>query len=174
MKGKVNTVLMRDVNHHQLDTFWRGSTSPYPLFIELMETGEAASCSASTISLAWCCAMNCSNAAGSIKSVNAATARRRSLSPDYEGEIGLIMPYEKTSAPAVTAAVSSIGKLHLCLFGDGGVDLRELLGDDAEQQALEARIASVNPEKADPLPASGQYRITRICPILVDEMKRST
>jgi molybdenum cofactor biosynthesis enzyme MoaA len=23
---KVNTVLMRDVNHHQLDTFWRGSS----------------------------------------------------------------------------------------------------------------------------------------------------
>lgn len=28
-KVKVNTVLMRDVNHHQLDTFWRGSTSSY-------------------------------------------------------------------------------------------------------------------------------------------------
>ena len=41
-KVKVNTVLMRDVNHHQLDTFlaW---IKPRPIqlrFIELMETGE--------------------------------------------------------------------------------------------------------------------------------------
>lgn len=41
-KVKVNTVLMRDVNHHQLDTFlaW---IQPRPIqlrFIELMETGE--------------------------------------------------------------------------------------------------------------------------------------
>lgn len=42
---KVNTVLMRDVNHHQLDTFtaW---VQPRPIqlrFIELMETGEGSS-----------------------------------------------------------------------------------------------------------------------------------
>lgn len=41
-KVKVNTVLMRDVNHYQLDTFlaW---IQPRPIqlrFIELMETGE--------------------------------------------------------------------------------------------------------------------------------------
>ncbi len=29
-KVKVNTVLMRDVNHHQLDTFLAGSNPSYP------------------------------------------------------------------------------------------------------------------------------------------------
>lgn len=41
-KVKVNTVLMRDVNHHQLDTFtaWIKSRPIQLRFIELMETGE--------------------------------------------------------------------------------------------------------------------------------------
>ncbi len=41
-KVKVNTVLMRDVNHHQLDTFL-ARIQPRRIqlrFIELMETGE--------------------------------------------------------------------------------------------------------------------------------------
>src|SRR5690606_2037391 len=62
--------------------------------------------------------------------------------PDYEGEIGLIMPYEKDfCATCNRLRVSSVGKLHLCLFGDGGVSLRDLLADDSQQTALEARIA---------------------------------
>lgn len=43
--------------------------------------------------------------------------------------------------------VSSIGKLHLCLFGEGGVNLRDLLEDDTQQQALEARISAALREK---------------------------
>ncbi len=41
-KVKVNTVLMRDVNHHQLDTFlaWIQPRRIQLRFIELMETGE--------------------------------------------------------------------------------------------------------------------------------------
>nr|AYC79885.1 molybdenum cofactor biosynthesis protein A [uncultured bacterium] len=40
--------------------------------------------------------------------------------PDYAGEIGLIMPYEKDfCATCNRLRVSSIGKLHLCLFGEG-------------------------------------------------------
>ena len=80
--------------------------------------------------------------------------------PDYEGEIGLIMPYEKDfCASCNRLRVSSVGKLHLCLFGDGGVDLRDLLEDDAQQDALEARISeALTHKKADPFPASGQHR----------------
>ncbi len=50
-KVKVNTVLMRDVNHHQLDTFL-ARIQPRPIqlrFIELMETGEGAISSANII-----------------------------------------------------------------------------------------------------------------------------
>ena len=62
--------------------------------------------------------------------------------PDYAGEIGLIMPYEKDfCATCNRLRVSSVGKLHLCLFGEGGVDLRDLLADEQQQPALEARIS---------------------------------
>ena len=62
--------------------------------------------------------------------------------PDYAGEIGLIMPYEKDfCATCNRLRVSSVGKLHLCLFGEGGVDLRDLMAEDQQQAALEARIA---------------------------------
>ncbi|MCF2049866.1 GTP 3',8-cyclase MoaA, partial [Escherichia coli] len=60
----------------------------------------------------------------------------------------LIMPYEKDfCATCNRLRVSSIGKLHLCLFGEGGVNLRDLLEDDTQQQALEARISAALREK---------------------------
>ena len=36
--------------------------------------------------------------------------------------------------------MTSRGKLRLCLFGDGGVDLRDLLQDDDDHELLTARI----------------------------------
>ena len=50
--------------------------------------------------------------------------------PDYLGEIGLIMPYR----------VSATGKLHLCLFGEEGIELRDLLTEEASVYQLQARL----------------------------------
>ena len=48
--------------------------------------------------------------------------------PDYAGEIGLIMPYEKNfCASCNRLRVSAKGKLHLCLFGEEGMNLRDLV-----------------------------------------------
>lgn len=144
-KVKVNTVLMRDVNHHQLDTFlaW---IKPRPIqlrFIELMETGDGGTLFRK-------------------HHISGATVRDelfkrgwvRQLSgrsdgpaqvfthPDYAGQIGLIMPYEKDfCASCNRLRVSSTGNLHLCLFGDGGITLRDLLASDDTQDELQARIA---------------------------------
>lgn len=150
-KVKVNTVLMRDVNHHQLDTFlaW---IQPRPIqlrFIELMETGEGSDL------------FRKHHISGQvlrdelIKRGWIHQLRQRSdgpaqvfCHPDYAGEIGLIMPYEKDfCATCNRLRVSSVGKLHLCLFGDGGVSLRDLLQDDAQQYALEERISDALREK---------------------------
>jgi len=61
--------------------------------------------------------------------------------PDYLGEIGLIMPYEKDfCASCNRLRVSALGNLHLCLFGDQGIPLRDLLAEDWQQQALMDRI----------------------------------
>lgn len=62
--------------------------------------------------------------------------------PDYVGEIGLIMPYSKDFCKGCNRLrISSLGKLHLCLFGDDGIDLRELLSSNSQNLALQQRIS---------------------------------
>ena len=39
------------------------------------------------------------------------------------------------------------GKLRLCLFGEGGIDLRDLLTDDVDPMWLEQRILDALPTK---------------------------
>ena len=144
-KVKVNSVLMRDVNYRQLDTFlaWV-RTRPIQLrFIELMETGEGGQLFQQ-------------------QHISGEHVRRQLIEqgwqlqprgrsdgpaqvfqhPDYLGEIGLIMPYEKDfCASCNRLRVSALGNLHLCLFGDNGIPLRDLLADDSQQEALQQRIA---------------------------------
>ncbi|HBX1977570.1 TPA: GTP 3',8-cyclase MoaA [Klebsiella pneumoniae] len=144
-KVKVNTVLMRDVNHHQLDTFlaWIQPRRIQLRFIELMETGEGSDLFRRH-HLSGMVLRDELLRRGWIHQI-----RQRSdgpaqvfCHPDYAGEIGLIMPYEKDfCATCNRLRVSSVGKLHLCLFGEGGVDLRDLMAEDQQQAALEARIA---------------------------------
>ncbi|TKB51068.1 GTP 3',8-cyclase MoaA [Ferrimonas sediminicola] len=63
------------------------------------------------------------------------------IHPDYAGRIGLIMPYAKDfCATCNRLRVSSIGKLHLCLFTECGIELRDLLGHDDHQPQLIARL----------------------------------
>ncbi|WP_028116574.1 GTP 3',8-cyclase MoaA [Ferrimonas senticii] len=63
--------------------------------------------------------------------------------PDYAGRIGLIMPYAKDfCASCNRLRVSSTGKLHLCLFTEAGIELRDLLGSDQQQPELIARLHS--------------------------------
>lgn len=145
-KVKVNTVLMRDINHNSLHTFLEW-IRPRPIqlrFIELMETGDGGELFRNhhvsgevirdrLLMLGWV-------RQASERSAGPAQVFRH---PDYQGEIGLIMPYEKDfCATCNRLRVSATGKLHLCLFGDGGVSLRDLLQDDGQQQELQARIAA--------------------------------
>ena len=144
-KVKVNTVLMRDVNHQSLTTFlaWI-RTRPIQLrFIELMETGDGGEL------------FRKHHISGEVirdqllQQGWMLQPRARSDGPaqvfrhaDYLGEIGLIMPYEKDfCASCNRLRVSAIGNLHLCLFGESGVPLRDLLAHDDQQTELQARIA---------------------------------
>lgn len=61
--------------------------------------------------------------------------------PDGPGRIGIIAPYSKDfCASCNRLRVSATGRLHLCLFGDGGIDLRPLLQSDAQQPELIGRL----------------------------------
>ncbi|NKF52529.1 GTP 3',8-cyclase MoaA [Shewanella sp. WXL01] len=60
---------------------------------------------------------------------------------DYQGRIGLIMPYEKNfCASCNRLRVSAKGKLHLCLFTENGLDLRDLLQDASQRPELIERL----------------------------------
>lgn len=69
--------------------------------------------------------------------------------PDYVGRFGLIAPYAAHFCDGCNRLrVTARGKLRLCLFGEGGVELRDLLGEDIEPGRLEARILEALPTKA--------------------------
>ena len=60
---------------------------------------------------------------------------------DFMGKIGLIMPYSKNFCNNCNRLrVSSMGKLHYCLFGDSAVDLRDLLQHESQSNLLKQRI----------------------------------
>lgn len=143
-KIKVNTVLMRNVNDRSLNTFLEWiKTRPIQLrFIELMETGEGRDLFAKH------------HISGQVIRQQLLEkgwqqgSRARSDGPaqvfthtDYQGEIGLIMPYEKDFCQSCNRLrVSAVGNLHLCLFGEQGISLRDLLADDSQLEALKLRI----------------------------------
>ncbi|MGO1246363.1 MAG: GTP 3',8-cyclase MoaA [Oceanisphaera sp.] len=148
---KVNAVLMRDLNDGDLDQFlaWIKDNPIQLRFIELMQTGEmdalferhhvrGSLIKEVLLQQGW---------QQQIKAHNDGPAEVFSH-PDYQGEIGLIMPYSKDfCASCNRLRVSSLGKLHLCLFGDYGVDLRDLLADDQDQAALQRRLREALADK---------------------------
>ncbi|MDY4332521.1 GTP 3',8-cyclase MoaA [Pectobacterium brasiliense] len=144
-KVKVNTVLMRDVNADSLQTFldWIKHRPIQLRFIELMETGEGGDL------------FRRHHVSGEVIRQQLLQQgwqqQQRARSdgpaqvfshPDYQGEIGLIMPYEKNFCLSCNRLrVSAIGNLHLCLFGEQGIPLRDLLADDRHLDDLKMRIS---------------------------------
>ena len=137
---KVNTVLMKDLNDYSLPQFldWIKHRPIQLRFIELMQTGEMDDLFArhhvSGVSI-----RNRLIAQGWLLKSRQANDGPAQVyyHPDYLGEIGLIMPYEKGFCSSCNRLrVSAMGKLHLCLFGEGGLDLRHLLTNDDDQPAL--------------------------------------
>jgi cyclic pyranopterin phosphate synthase len=141
---KVNVVLMKDLNAGELPAFlhWIKNKPIQLRFIELMQTGEMDELfqkhHVSGVAI-----RNQLIADGWIlkaRGVNDGPAQVF-VHADYLGEIGLIMPYEKNfCASCNRLRVSALGKLHMCLFGECGVELRDLLQEDSQEQELIARI----------------------------------
>ena len=145
-KVKVNSVLMKNLNDHEFNQFlaWVKNRPIQMRFIELMQTGEIDSffhhhhlsgeiLVKKLLEQGWLLQQ---------KAITDGPAKVFKH-PDYMGEIGLIMPYEKNfCASCNRLRVSAKGKLHLCLFGEEGIELRDLLRSDDQQSILQARIFS--------------------------------
>ncbi|UJF22187.1 GTP 3',8-cyclase MoaA [Shewanella sp. OMA3-2] len=143
---KVNAVLLKDLNSKDLPRFlhWIKHTPIDLRFIELMETGlghdyfkahhlAGNDIKARLMAEGWL---------HDRSAVDDGPAQNFSR-PDYQGRIGLIMPYAKDfCASCNRLRVSAKGKLHLCLFTESGLDLRDLLQHADQRPELIQRLHS--------------------------------
>lgn len=143
---KLNAVLLRGVNELDLPQWFAYlRTRPLSLrYIELMRTGDNGAyfdrhhLSADTLVAALL-------AAGWRERPRAADAgpAREYAHSEYLGRIGIIAPYARDfCASCNRLRVTARGDLRLCLYGSTGIALRPLLQDDAQHEALCARIAT--------------------------------
>ncbi|QLB14707.1 cyclic pyranopterin phosphate synthase [Mannheimia granulomatis] len=145
-KIKVNAVLMKQYTAPELDRFlaWIKDKPIQMRFIELMETGEMDSFFKAQHLSGQSVMKRLLREGWQLQPKAISDGPAKVLShPDYQGEIGLIMPYEKNfCASCNRLRISALGKLHLCLFGEDGIDIRDLLQSDDQQLQLEARLKS--------------------------------
>lgn len=144
---KINTVLLNGLNDAELDDFIAFvETRDVALrFIEVMRTNDNAAFFADRHlpgtfvierleHLGW---KPVARPAGAGPAVEYAH-------PQARGRIGVIAPYADHFCDSCNRLrVSATGKMHLCLFGDGGLDLRGLLAHDAQHDELVAHIQSL-------------------------------
>ena len=143
---KINAVLMRGYNLAQLPLFLDFiKHKPIDLrLIELMQTGDnqaffkehhvsGLSIKNHLLKSGW----------QAVKQGATAGPAQLFSHPDYAGRFGLILPYEASFCDSCNRLrVSSKGRLHLCLFGEQGVDLADLLAQPNSDERLKTRITA--------------------------------
>lgn len=135
---KVNAVLMSTTTQQTIDQFlnWLKVTPVTLRFIELMETGQLTQFYQSHKQRATSIRQTLINDGWQVirKQIHSGPAEEF-LHPDYAGQIGLITPYAQGFCDTCNRLrMSALGKLHLCLFSEQGLDMR-------------ADIASLNVER---------------------------
>ncbi len=140
---KINGVLLRDTVEAGFDAFAEFVRDrPVAVrFIELMRTGDNADYFAAqhvpgSALLDWLVARGWTPQARGFDDGPAVEY----VHPDYRGRLGLIAPYAPGFCDSCNRLrLTSKGQLRLCLFGELGVDLRDLLtGEDPDR--LQTRI----------------------------------
>lgn len=162
---KVNAVLLREHNFAEFNHFleWIRVTPVSLRFIELMRTGDNRDFFASN------------HVAGSdieklllrtgweqvVRPRDAGPAKEYAH-PDYAGRIGLIMPYSRDFCVSCNRLrMSTQGALHLCLFAEQGIDLRDAIAGGDHQALAEQIRAAVCGKNASHQLASGFTGATR-------------
>lgn len=143
-KVKLNAVLLRGYNDRALDDFlgWL-RTRPVSLrFIELMQTGDNGDYfRAHHLSAEHVITQLLTRGWQELPRLEGAGPAREFRHDDYHGRIGIIAPYAKDfCASCNRLRVTSMGDLRLCLFGDAGTSLRDLLQEDEQLPLLQQRI----------------------------------
>lgn len=143
-KVKVNSVLMKQLNAQEFGQFlaWIKDKPIQMRFIELMQTGAMSDFFHQHHLTGQYLADQLLNSGWQLQQKSRTDGPAKVFRhPDYLGEIGLIMPYEKNfCANCNRLRVSATGKLHLCLFGEEGIELRDLLQSDEQKIQLKTRV----------------------------------
>ncbi len=139
---KINAVLAKSFSSNHLGEFltWIADKPITVRFIELMETGDGAqfftqnhisgqAIKAQLLEAGWL---------QLVRGKQAGPAQEFTH-PDYIGRIGLIMPYSPDFCRTCNRLrVSALGKLHLCLFSESGIDLRETINLNSQVATIAA------------------------------------
>lgn len=150
IKVKVNAVLMRQFNQGEMSSFldWVKQTPITLRLIELMQTGDNVTffernhVSGSAIKQ-----LLIADGWSQIIRDKTAGPAQEFQHPDYQGNIGLIMPYGKDfCASCNRLRITAKGKLHLCLFADQGLDIRPFL-QTGDQNALQQQLVNLLGDK---------------------------
>lgn len=147
-KVKLNAVLLNAFNYHQFDRYlqWLKHMPVTVRFIELMETGDnkdffkqnhvsGETLKQSLLERGWT----------QVIRDKLAGPAQEFFHCDYEGRIGLIMPYSKDFCQSCNRLrVSSNGQLHLCLFAEQGIDLRTHLKNQEVDKVCDSLVAAMS------------------------------
>lgn len=143
---KINAVLLKEVTDHALPDFlaWIKREALSVRFIELMQTGENLAFFRQHHIHAGVIIQQLleQGFVPEIRQHDSGPAQEFTH-PDYAGKIGIIAPYSKDFCKSCNRLrVTSRGKLMLCLFGEGGYDLRPYLQHDDQREELADAIAT--------------------------------
>ena len=149
---KLNAVLLKSFNfaHLQDSLLWIKNKKVTVRFIELMQTGVSKEFFQSNhvSGLQLKTYLQQQQWQPVLRSRTAGPAQEFQH-PDYEGRIGIIMPYSPGFCDTCNRLrVSSQGNLHLCLFGEQGFPLRDLCRSGAEEDLIQRLHDCVAHKKA--------------------------
>ncbi|MFL0801331.1 MAG: GTP 3',8-cyclase MoaA [Agarilytica sp.] len=143
---KLNAVLLREFNENEIHTFIDYvKTRPVSFrFIELMRTNDnQAFFEKQHVSGESICRKLEDSGWDKVAKACAAGPAQEYAHPDYEGKIGLIMPYSKDFCQSCNRLrLSSTGNLHLCLFEENHTPLRAYIESESVPE-LAARIRKI-------------------------------
>lgn len=159
VKTKVNAVLLKPCEEGQLNSFlrWLKDVPVTLRLIELMQTGNnltffkqnhvsALPIKTQLLRQGWIQVL---------RDKTAGPAEEFSH-PDYAGKVGLIMPYNTGFCDSCNRLrISALGKLHLCLFAEEGLDLRPILSTGTIQEIQQHLVSLISKKKVSHQLGSG-------------------
>jgi cyclic pyranopterin phosphate synthase len=150
VKVKTNAVLMKRYNEQKLQIFLilLKTTSVTLRMIELMQTGDNVTFfNQNHVSVMPIKQHLIESGWGQLIRDKTAGPAQEFSHLDSQGRIGLIMPYGKDfCATCNRLRVSAIGNLHLCLFAEQGLDIRDALRS-ADSNELQAQLFALLGDK---------------------------